>query len=352
MVNIEQKVNISFQILHAIYRIASSTPNLNEFGSGLVRILSNAFAAKSVVFVSAVPNKNSYVKVTNSSDKGIKVKVGTRSILSKSEQLVISECDTIIEDRLLSIPLIFINTLGFIQIKKSSNENKFEDLDFKIFHAIAEQVAICVKNFQLLDEHHRTVLSSIKTFTECLGFHTATSKIEMDFFNIVVEEMAMEIGLSQNQVRALEYAASLHDAGKFQISQQLLDKKKPLTDEEKDIIRNHPSKGAELFEDFDALAPVIPIIKHHHEKFDGTGYPDGLKGNKIPIEARIMAILDAFDAIYFGRSYREAISLQNSIDELKKNSGTQFDPELVEIFVDIISLKSIRNILNKVQKTV
>lgn len=352
MINLEQKLNISFQILHAIYRISSSTPNLSEFGSGLVRILANAFGSKSVVFISVVPNKDTYIKVINNSETGISVQTGIEDILSEEEHRLIEECDTIIEEKLLSIPLIFINTLGFIKIERSSDADVFADIDFKILHAIAEQVSICVKNFQLLDEHHRTVLGSIKTFTECLGFHTSTSKIEMEFFNTVVEEFAMEIGLSQNQVRALEYAASLHDAGKFQISQELLDKKKPLTDEERDIIRNHPLKGAELFADFDALAPVIPIIKYHHEKFDGTGYPDRLKGKEIPLEARIMAIMDAFDAIYFGRSYRKAISLENSISELKKNSGSQFDPELVEVFLKIISSESIRNLLNKVDKTV
>lgn len=352
MINIEQKFNVSFQILHAIYRVASSTPNLSHFGSGLVRILANAFAANTVVFVSVIPNKNSYIKVVNNNSKGIKAQAGKQSILSKVDLSTLKACDTVIKDRVLTIPLIFINTLGFLQIKRSASDEKFSEIDFKIFHAVAEQVSICVKNFQLLDEHHRTVLSSIKIFTECLGFHTATSKIEMEFFNTVVEEIAMEIGLCQSQVRALEYAASLHDAGKFQISQELLDKKKPLTDAELDIIRNHPLKGAELFKDFDALAPVIPIIKHHHEKFDGTGYPKGLKGKKIPVEARIMSIMDAFDAIYFGRSYREGISIEQSIAEMESNKGTQFDPYLIDVFIKIISQKSIRKLLNKVQKTV
>lgn len=350
LMSVEQRYAVSYQILHAIYRIASSTSTIKDFSAGVLRVLFNSFHASHVTIITRVPNKNEYTRITLDSKRKCDFKLGKKSILNKNEQKYIDECTTVTKNHSIINPLIYINTLGVVIVKRGSSKAPFDDVDLKIMHAICEQLSICIKNFQLYDEQHRTVLGSIKTFTECLGFHTPTSKIEMTFFNAVVVEMAQVLGLTQIQVRDLEYAASLHDAGKFQIPQHLLNKKQPLTSQEKEIIQNHPQKGAELFKDFDALQPVIPIILHHHEKYDGTGYPKGLKKNKIPLEARIMAIMDAFDAMFFGRSYRKEVSLDDCIAELRSNSGTQFDPELIELFVKVIKTDPIRNILKKAHK--
>jgi HD-GYP domain-containing protein (c-di-GMP phosphodiesterase class II) len=155
------------------------------------------------------------------------------------------------------------------------------------------------------------------------------------------------MNLTQYQIQSLEYAASLHDAGKFQISQDLLQKVQPLTCEERELIKNHPKKGADIFKGVDALKPVLPIILYHHEKYDGTGYPKGLKKNQIPAEARILALIDAFDAMYFGRSYRHTASLEDTMNEIKHNSGTQFDPEIVDAFIGILCKPTTKKYLKR-----
>jgi len=352
----DKRSAMTFQVLHALYRTASTASNLKDFSVGVVRILCNAFGATEIRLVVSNPRINVFFTSTfkctgeGCSRKAVVTK-GTRSILSASDRKILDSCETEYTDTMMRHPLIFINTLGFIEVDRAGGE-PFDECDFTSFHAITEQVSLCVKNFNLFEENRRLVINSVNTFKECLGMHTPTSDIEMTFFKKILHEIALKIDITEQQARSLEYAAILHDAGKFQIPQELLEKQQPLTDEEKELIKNHPARGADLFKDFDALKPVIPIILHHHEKYDGTGYPKGLKATKIPIEARVMSVLDSFDAMYFGRSYRDGLSFEDTCSELRKNSGTQFDPTIVEIFITIASRKTFRNLLNKLTKKV
>jgi HD-GYP domain-containing protein (c-di-GMP phosphodiesterase class II) len=127
----------------------------------------------------------------------------------------------------------------------------------------------------------------------------------------------------------------LHDAGKIEVPVQILTKTTKLTPEEFQIMKRHPEQGAELLKHFQQLKPVIPIIMHHHEKYDGSGYPSRLKKGQIPLGARIMAVADAFEAMVYGRPYRERINFDNALREIKNKSGTQFDPKVVDAFLKI-----------------
>lgn len=338
------------QILHAIYRTASSVTNINDFSTGALRIVLNAFSASNVILIIEQPDKKSYQKVSINKNLKAVFKTGKRNILTQVEKRSLDDYTTESNGHTLRHPLIFITTLGLISLTRHASQEPFDELDSIILNAVCEKIAICVKNLQVYDEHHKTVLGAIDIFTECLGLHTSTSKIEMSFFNTMINEFAQELGLGHAQVRALEYAAALHDAGKFQIPQKLLNKRKPLTDKERKMFENHPQKGFELFKGIGALRPVLPVILYHHEKYDGTGYPKGLKGSKIPLEARIMSLMDAFDAMYFGRTYRRKVPLDSCIEELKKNRGTQFDPLLVDLFIAFIKRKHIKIILKNADK--
>ena len=128
----------------------------------------------------------------------------------------------------------------------------------------------------------------------------------------------------------------MHDAGKADIPAAILTKTTKLTDEEYDIIKKHPVKGAQILRPLQVLRPVIPIIMHHHEKYNGAGYPSRLKGEQIPLGARIMSVADAFEAMVYGRPYRQRRDIDSAIREIKKKSGTQFDPKIVEAFLRVI----------------
>jgi HD-GYP domain-containing protein (c-di-GMP phosphodiesterase class II) len=146
-------------------------------------------------------------------------------------------------------------------------------------------------------------------------------------------EMARRLGLSNETTSTIEYACVLHDIGKIGIPDAIIHKDQDLTDEEYRQIMEHPAKGENIIRVIPFLEPARPIVRHHHEKFDGTGYPDGMEGKEIELGARIIAIADAYDAMTTERPYRGPFPRNHAISVLKEQKGKQFDPELVDIFV-------------------
>ena len=142
-----------------------------------------------------------------------------------------------------------------------------------------------------------------------------------------------ELGFSEEQQQVLEQAALLHDIGKIGVPDNILRKPGPLTESEWEIMRQHPEIGQELLEHIQVLHLEQTMIRHHHERWDGKGYPDGLKGTDTPLYARILNVADSFHAMVSDRPYRKALPIEVAIEELKKNSGTQFDPQIVEAFL-------------------
>lgn len=155
-----------------------------------------------------------------------------------------------------------------------------------------------------------------------------------------IERMALLTGdrlnLSGDQLITLSYAAFLHDIGKVKVPDRILNKPGPLTDPEWEEMRRHPVYGEEMLKDKEFLTDAAKIVRAHHERYDGTGYPDHLPGEEIPIEARIVAVVDAYDAMTSDRPYRPALSRDEACRELRKNAGTQFDPRVVEAFLAVL----------------
>jgi diguanylate cyclase (GGDEF)-like protein len=149
---------------------------------------------------------------------------------------------------------------------------------------------------------------------------------------IVSEMLGKAIGLSRDKLATLQAASLLHDIGKVGVSDSILTKPGKLTEDEWAVIWKHPAEGSRIVGYVKGLAPLVPMIRHHHEWYDGAGYPDGLKGEDIPIGARIISIADAYDTMTTPRTYRNVISHEEAVDELRRCSGTQFDPELVDAF--------------------
>ena len=151
--------------------------------------------------------------------------------------------------------------------------------------------------------------------------------------------IAQAAGLPQQDVEIIKYASLLHDIGKIAVPQEILIKTDPLTDEEYRILKKHPVVGVTIVKDIKFLEKEIPIILHHHERFDGKGYPQGLMGREIPLGARIVAAADAYDAMTSGRGYKEKLSVAQACNELKSGSGSQFAPEIVETFIAVLGMK-------------
>jgi diguanylate cyclase (GGDEF)-like protein len=151
----------------------------------------------------------------------------------------------------------------------------------------------------------------------------------------IVVEMSRQLQLPEAEVDRIRVAALLHDVGKVAVPQEILDKPAPLSSAEWRTVVQHPRIGQVILEHAAALRDAVPIILHHHERFGGHGYPYGLRANEIPLGARIVAIADAYDAMTHDRPYKRAMSHESAIAELRQHAGTQFDPELVELFCDL-----------------
>lgn len=144
--------------------------------------------------------------------------------------------------------------------------------------------------------------------------------------------LAQELGWQGRLVDNLRFGAILHDIGKIMISEKILSQSGPLSEAEWLEMKRHPIIGAEMIRDIPFLAPAVPIVRHHHERWDGRGYPDGLQGEAIPLGARLVALADGFDAISTDRSYRQALSLEQAYAEIRACAGSRYDPEVVAAF--------------------
>jgi putative nucleotidyltransferase with HDIG domain len=148
--------------------------------------------------------------------------------------------------------------------------------------------------------------------------------------------IAKEMQFNEHDMEMLKIGSLLHDIGKIGTYDVILEKTEPLTEKEWELIKMHPSKGAAILNPVGQLQKVIPIVKYHHERFDGKGYPDGLKGHDIPLLARILCVADSFDAVTANRPYKPAMDKEEAIGYIRQQAGTQFDPDIVKIFLKVL----------------
>ncbi|MFH1950579.1 MAG: HD domain-containing phosphohydrolase, partial [Pseudomonadota bacterium] len=149
-----------------------------------------------------------------------------------------------------------------------------------------------------------------------------------------------EMKLSYGETERIRAAGLLHDIGKIAIDMAILLKNGPLTDEERKVVQTHCKCGVKILKPATFLGEILPIVHQHHERFDGKGYPQGLKGDEIDPGARILAVADSCEAMTSARSYRSAMPFEEAVDEIRRRAGTQFDPEVVEAF--LIAIKKVK----------
>jgi putative nucleotidyltransferase with HDIG domain len=241
-----------------------------------------------------------------------------------------------IRDNFMAAPLISDDLIGIVLLRRKRSAHPFEGPDRETLMTLIEQAIIGIRNLQLYEEQQKIVFGSIKSLVTLLDTRVPQEYTHSPYFSRLVTAIGHQMHLDEKQLQSLKYASLLHDTGKVDIPPEILTKTTKLTAAEFNIIKKHPVKGAQILRPLQVLRPVIPIIMHHHEKYDGTGYPSRLKKGQIPEGARIMAVADAFEAMVYGRPYRERKDINSAIKEIKKKSGTQFDPRVVEAFLKII----------------
>jgi len=333
-----------FSSFHAIYRLTSTLGDLKSFLTGICRLYRNAFGASKVVIICRILNSSSFLKVRLENKKQY-VKKGGESILTRIEKEVLGQEKEIILNKRLICPFVFLDALGVIYLRRKSKAKDFDETERRWFMSLCEEVSMGLKIFHLYQEQQKTMLNYIKSLSGLLNQYVPTSYLHTKTIFKLINALGGAMKLSEVEIKSLRHASLLHDVGKIQISSKLLEKQKPLTDEEFKLITKHPRKGIELFKNLETLRPAIPIILHHHERYAGKGYPSRLKKEKIPFGSRILSVLDSFDAMYFGRPYRGKRSLEEIEQEFKKQKGAQFDPKIVDAFLKILKRKSIREYL-------
>ncbi|RJQ32081.1 MAG: HD domain-containing protein [Actinobacteria bacterium] len=225
--------------------------------------------------------------------------------------------------------------LGVLSINRVKNKRRFTNEDTDLVRTVAANVAQIIENTKLREDEERRNLQVINIYISAVEARDPYTKGHSDAVTKYSVEIAKEMGLSEEEVRMIEVAGELHDIGKIGISDKILNKPGFLTDEERALIEQHPKIGKKLIEQYSDLEDIMPIVLHHHERYDGKGYPNGIAGEVIPLGARILAVADTFDAMTSDRPYRKALPLSVALKEIKNNAGTQFDPIIAKVFVKI-----------------
>ena len=242
----------------------------------------------------------------------------------------------------ISVPLRVKNTVvGVLNVNASREVNSFEDRDVRLLTILADQAAMTLENIELFNNLQDFYFEMIQTLARVIDAKDSYTYDHADRARQYAKLIAEKMHLPQAIVRHVEYAALMHDIGKIGIEEHILRKPGRLTSEEVDIIKKHPIIGNKIISPVTFLAPVAPMVLYHQEWYDGNGYPEGLAGEEIPLGSRIVAVIDAYDAMTSNRPYRKALSKDFAVAELKKGSGTQFDPQVIDVFVKILKEESL-----------
>jgi HD-GYP domain-containing protein (c-di-GMP phosphodiesterase class II) len=242
------------------------------------------------------------------------------------------------------------DTLGVVYVDTRGTTNAFVQGDLELLVALCAASAVAIKNAQYLSKLQRAyqdTLIALANAIEMRDHYTVGHTWRVTNFAL---EIAKVLEWSSEEVKRCEMGGVLHDVGKIAIDDAILRKNGGLTDDEYAKMKVHPERGARLLQDIEFLVPLIPYALYHHERFDGKGYPYRLKGEDIPIEGRLLAVADTFDAMTSNRPYRKGLDPEVAIKELEKCKGSQFDPIMVDAFLKAYHAGNISRILQDYNK--
>jgi putative nucleotidyltransferase with HDIG domain len=256
-----------------------------------------------------------------------------------SDKLFSNEYDNrfhIKSKNMIAVPLTTKNsTLGVLCVYNKRSKDAFSRIDVNLLQEFSDIAAQIVQNTNYFEDHTNFFTQAIKLLIIALEAHDEYFKLHSDNVTNLADRMAEAVGLDMDDFLSVHFAAIFHDIGKLRIDSEILKKQGPLTHLEKKRISLHSIAGEELLKEIKIFNNSTKLIRHHHEWYDGSGFPDGLAGRKIPYGARIINICEAFDTMTSPYvPHRIPLSPEEACQELKDNAGIQFDPELTDIFID------------------
>ena len=244
---------------------------------------------------------------------------------------------------MLSIPVIFQGEISGVISTYSKNHRYFTEEEIEVLSIFASQVANAIQESKHYESLHMNYFNTMRALVLAIEAKDPYTRGHTERVTEYAIAVARVLKVSPRELELLRFAGELHDIGKISIPDSILSKPGRLTPDERVIIEQHTVKGEELLKPLDFLKPVRPVVRHHHEKYDGTGYPDRLKKKKIPFLSRILACADAFDAMTSDRPYRlRKFTVDEACVEIKNNSGSQFDPHIARTFIETIQSHNYR----------
>lgn len=223
-------------------------------------------------------------------------------------------------------------TFGVLHLDRGFLEEPFTEADLYLADSLAAALALGIERLQMVDRQQELFLHTVTALAQAVemrDLYTGNHTHRVTNYALLLAE---ELGVSEAEKQVLRAAAALHDIGKIAIDDDILRKPGRLSDTEFTQMKMHVIRGSEIIQMVPGLAWALPIVRGHHERWDGTGYPDRLKGDEIPLLARVVSVADAFDAMTSDRPYRPGMSIDTAYEELQKGSGKQFDPALIQAF--------------------
>lgn len=226
--------------------------------------------------------------------------------------------------------------IGTLNMLRMGQFNSFGLGDVHLLWILASKAATAIEHSRLYNELEKAYIGTVRAFANAVEARDNYTRGHTERVYKIASLIARDLEWSDEQMKNMYMGCILHDIGKIGVPDMILNKPGRLTQEEQEAMRKHPETGVRMLEGIPMLEPALPYILYHHEQYDGSGYPLGLKGNNIPIEGRVLAIADTVDAILTNRPYRKGASIEKVNQELISCSGKQFDPELAQLFLKII----------------
>ncbi|MDI6781918.1 MAG: HD domain-containing protein [bacterium] len=242
----------------------------------------------------------------------------------------------------LSVPLLMKNTMLGVLTVYSETIHKYTADEIQLLTSLAVQSAVAIENKRLVSEiktHLINITRSLAETIEAKDIHTRGHSERTVWYAVSI---AQEMGLSESEIETIEIATLLHDIGKIGVPEEILLKPGGLTQEEFEKVRNHPFTSFNILSSGEFSKEIVTGVSQHHERIDGKGYPHGLSGDEISLEARIIEVADSFEAMVSNRPYRKALDVETAIMELKRCAGRQFDPVVVDAFLKVLEKRKER----------
>ncbi|MGD9015590.1 MAG: GAF domain-containing protein [Candidatus Omnitrophota bacterium] len=237
----------------------------------------------------------------------------------------------------ISAPLVAKGkVIGVINTNNKKSRQPFTEDDLRFVKGVASEAAIAVEHARLYTSLEDTYIRTVMALTSAIDARDHYTRSHSEHVTKYAVAIAEEMNLSEIQIKEIRQACQLHDLGKIGVHDYILNKPAKLNLKEREEVRSHALKSAEILKPLTFLSGVIKLIEQHHEWYDGNGYPFGIKGEEIRLGARIIAVVDSFDAMITERPYRKPFTKEEAIQELIDNSSTQFDPKVVEIFLRVL----------------